>query len=184
MRVFVAIDLPDVAIAELVRLQNALAVGRLVPEENLHLTLSFLGEQSEEAVEAAHLALSGVRAAAFDLRLAGVGSFGKQVPQVIYADVAPCPALMDLAQRITRSLRTAGLMFEKRRFRPHVTLARLPRSMSGHEAATLPDKLARLAAFQGTPFRVHSFQLYQSTLSPSGARHETLASYPLEAGSA
>jgi 2'-5' RNA ligase len=45
MRVFVAIDLPDEVRRELETLQNALPVGRPVPAENLHLTLSFLGDQ-------------------------------------------------------------------------------------------------------------------------------------------
>src|SRR6056297_2175507 len=102
MRVFVAIDLPEFARSELERLQNTLAVGRPVPEENLHLTLSFLGDQSEEAVEEAHAALSNIRAPAFDLQLVGLGSFGKRSQKVLYADVARCHELIELEKRIIR----------------------------------------------------------------------------------
>jgi len=179
MRVFVAIGLPDFVRAELERLQNSLAVARFVPEENLHLTLRFLGEQPEKAVEEAHAALSDIHAPAFDLQLAGVGSFGKRSPQVIYANVARCQQLLDLEKRITRSLRHADLDFQKRRFRPHVTIARLPKMISGFEQARVHDKLADLSAFRGSHFEVNCFQLYQSILTPKGALYETLARYEL-----
>jgi 2'-5' RNA ligase len=179
MRVFVAINLPDDVRRELGPLQNALAIGRLVPAENLHLTLSFLGDQNEVAVEDAHEALDTMRARAFNVQLAGVGSFGHRSPQVIFADVARCPELLELEQRITRSLRHAGLEFQKRRFRPHVTLARMPKTLSAFELARVRDYLAEHAAFHGTVFKVTRFRLYQSTLTPGGALHDTLASYPL-----
>ncbi|MEW9922448.1 RNA 2',3'-cyclic phosphodiesterase [Marimonas sp. MJW-29] len=179
MRAFVAIDLPDLVRGELGDLQNELAVGRAVPEENLHLTLCFLGEQPDEAIKEAHLALSCIQSSSFTLRLAGVGSFGKRSPQVIYADVAPSPGLMELEKRITRALRNAGLRFQKRRFRPHVTVTRLPKGLSVFEIANLQSRLAEVSAFQGSAFEVSSFQLYQSTLTPAGALHQVLANYEL-----
>ena len=83
MRIFLAIDLPDAIRGELERLQEHLPVGRPVPSENLHLTLSFLGEQSEYVCEDVHEVLIDVHAEPFDLRLAGLGTFGKNTPQVI-----------------------------------------------------------------------------------------------------
>lgn len=179
MRVFVAIDLPEHARAELGTLQSYLAVGRSVPSENLHLTLSFLGEQPDDAIEEANQALSTIRAVGFNVHLAGVGSFGNRFPQIIYADVARCHELVELERRITRSLRTAGLEFQKRRFRPHVTLARLPKFLSGAEIAAVRDFLAEKAAFRGSCFAVTRFQLYRSILTPRAALHDVLANYEL-----
>ncbi|MDK3073691.1 RNA 2',3'-cyclic phosphodiesterase [Sedimentitalea sp. JM2-8] len=179
MRVFVAIDIPEQVRAELEALQSELTIGRSVPSDNLHLTLCFLGEQPEQAVEEAHLALSVLRAAAFDLQLAGVGSFGNRAPRVIFADVARNADLAALEQRIARSLRRAGLQFEKRRFRPHVTIARLPRAVPPSELAMARDFLADHAAFKGSPFRVADFRLYRSVLTPRAALHDTLACYRL-----
>lgn len=179
MRVFVAIDLPDHVRAEIETLQSALPTGRRVPAENLHLTLNFLGEQTEDAIEEAHQALSTVNAPAFDLQLASVGSFGTRSPQVIFAEVSQCPDLLELETRTTRSLRTSGLEFQKRRFRPHVTIARLPKFLSAFELDRVRDCLAEHAAFRGSQFRVTGFQLYRSILRPQAAVHEPLASYPL-----
>lgn len=182
MRVFVAIDLPENVRSELAALQHFLAVGRSVPEENLHLTLTFLGEQREEALEETHEALSAITSPAFDLELYGVGTFGKRSPQVVFADMARCDALIELEGRMTRSLRNAGLDFEKRRFRPHVTIARLPKVVSAFELAEVRDYLDAHASFRGSPFQVTCFHLFRSTLRPQGAVHEVLATYQLSTG--
>lgn len=179
MRVFVALDLPDDVRDELEDLQYALPVGRPVLLENLHLTLCFLGEQHDDAIEAAHDALSSVQRSAFSLELAGIGTFGRNSPNVVFADVAPCAALIDLERTIVRSLRHAGLEFQRQRFRPHVTLARLRKDLAPDDLARLGDFLVRHAAFRGSSFRVAHFQLYQSILTPDSARHETLARYDL-----
>lgn len=179
LRLFVAIDLPDPVRDEVEELQAGLGVGHPVPPENLHLTLCFPGEQDVAAAQAAHEALAALAAPAFDMRLAGIGTFGAQTPRVVFADVAPCPALGALAGQVTRALRSAGLLFEKRRFRPHVTLARLPPRLSPHTLARFQHDLAALAPFRGSPFRVAEMVLYRSQLARDGARHDALASYPL-----
>jgi 2'-5' RNA ligase len=181
MRVFVAIDLPGGVRAELVRLQSLLSVGRPVPAENLHLTLSFLGEQSEEDVEAAHHALSSVRSAPFSLELSGLDAFGAGTPQVIFAGVKPCEGLFQLERRVVHALRQARLDFEKRRFRPHVTVMRLPARLSVVEEARIGDDLARHSGFQATEFEVDGFCLYRSSLTPKIAVYDALAGYALVA---
>lgn len=179
MRVFVAIDIPENIRAEVEPLQNALSIGRRVPVETMHLTLSFLGEQPQQAVEDAHEALSAIRADAFDVQLAGVGTFGKHAPRVVFVHVAPCLKLDDLVRLVTRRLRRAGLEFARQRFRPHVTIARLPKNQSAFDLERVRDFLTLHAAFHGSSFKAESFELYKSTLTPEGAVHEKLASYVL-----
>lgn len=182
MRVFVAIDLPEDVREALVELQNALPVGRPVAPENLHLTLCFLGEQPEEAIEAAHDALSCIQRPAFAMQLADVGTFGRKSPNVVFADVAHCTALIDLEKTIVRSLRNAGLEFERRRFHPHVTLARLPKVLTSHDLGRLGGFLAENATFRSSGFSIEHFHLFHSTLMPEGAWHDILTSYDLITG--
>lgn len=182
MRIFVAIDLPQDVRDALGHLQTLLAEGRPVPVGNLHLTLSFLGDQTEEAVENAHLALTSVRAAPFCLELSGIGSFATATQQVIFADMKRSEALLGLEARIVRALRQAGLAFGKRRFRPHVTLARLPKHLSDAGLARVAEDLARLSGVCAPAFEVDRFYLYRSTLTPKMAMHEPLADYPLTFG--
>lgn len=179
MRAFIAIDLPDQVRAELAVLQSRLAIGRKVPQENFHLTLSFLGEQRDTVMEDVYFALETIGATAFDVRLAGVGCFGAPSPTVVFADCRHSQKLMDLEKKIARTLGRAGVDFQKRRFHPHVTLARLPKTLPTPDMALVQDFVAQNATFQGSEFRVRRFTLYQSVLTPKTAVHEPLASFEL-----
>lgn len=181
-RTFVAIALPEGIRDDLAALQRGLAIGRPVPPENLHLTLAFLGDQTDEALEEAHLALSGLRAAAFDVQLAGVDVLGEQAPRLVFAGVAPNPALAQLERAAVQALRAAGLRFARQRFRPHVTIARLSGAPGWSEIGALRHYLAGHAGFRPPPFRVDGFGLWRSHLSRKGARYEELARYALSAG--
>ena len=179
MRAFLAIELADEVTEALTRLQAGLPVGRPVAAENLHLTLAFLGDQEEVALEGLHYELDTIRTAPFALRFCGLGAFGGDRPRVLFADVAPEPALSDLHRRVMSALHRAGIAAPRERFHPHVTLARF-----GNGAA--PDAAARLRRFLtdygDTPlpgFGVTGFGLYESTLHPSGVRYELLARYEL-----
>lgn len=173
MRLFVALCLPTEALHALETLQDRLPAGRPVPADNLHLTLAFLGEVDDTAAEALHDALSNLRAAPVMLRLGGAEVFGGRHGQAIALGAEGCPPLQDLHDRVRSRIHGAGLNTERRRFRPHVTLARLPGR--GH-AAPLVQALstARLG-----PFACTGFALIESRLHPRGAIHTPLARYPL-----
>lgn len=179
LRSFVAIGLPDPVADELAAVQDHFAVGRSVAWENLHLTLAFLGDQSPEALGRANEALAALRAAPFALRLAGLEPFGGRVPRAIVARTSAAPALAALEDRVTRALRQAGLSFPRQRFRPHVTLLRLPRSLTRGELTRLRDALDLTAGFRGRPFTVTGFGLWQSVLGPEGPVYRELAGYDL-----
>jgi 2'-5' RNA ligase len=71
MRAFIALALPPEVEEALHRLQDALPLGRATDPDQLHLTLAFLGERPEAEVLAAHEALDGLRAPAFEMQLWG-----------------------------------------------------------------------------------------------------------------
>ncbi len=178
MRAFVAIDLPDPVRAALEAVQDALPFGRAADPEQLHLTLAFLGEQPDDLIEAAHLALQGIRFPAFEMQLHGLGTFGERQPTTLWAGLRDPSGTKALHDRLLPALHGAGIVLERRRFRPHVTLARFERTApADHER--LARFLSRWETFPCPPFRVEAFGLWRSTLLKSGAVHDELASYPL-----
>ncbi|GAA6202328.1 RNA 2',3'-cyclic phosphodiesterase [Aquicoccus sp. SU-CL01552] len=179
MRAFIAIDLPEEVTAALVRLQSLLPAGRPVAEENLHLTLAFLGDQSEAVLAALHFELETIRVQPFALGFSGLGVFGGDRPRILFADVGTEPALADLHRRVTGALHRAGVAVQRARFHPHVTLARFGSRATPGTAARLHRFLSDHGDTPLPSFPVTGFGLYESTLHPSGARYNLLARYPL-----
>ncbi|WP_170759264.1 RNA 2',3'-cyclic phosphodiesterase [Ruegeria lacuscaerulensis] len=171
MRSFIAISLSDDVKAAFAPLQRALPVGRLVSSDNMHLTLAFLDDQTEETLEELHEELSILSAPPFGVTFSGIESFG----QVLAVVVEDCPALIALHQKIQTAMRRAGIVLPRRRFRPHVTIARFKPGQ--REAVQLVQRPRTMSALPKMP--VTGFTLYQSTLRPEGARHEALAHYLL-----
>lgn len=177
IRAFLALPLPEATRGELATLQRRLGLLRPVAPENLHLTLVFLGSHPEPVLQEAHEALEALGGRAFTLGLRGVGLFGGAAPRAVYAGVAACPALEALQARAAQAVRRAGIMLPRRRFVPHVTLARFAAG-AGPDPAGL-EALAEAALWQAVPFEAREMVLYASYLRPSGAVYDPLASYPL-----
>ena len=173
MRLFIALPLPETARTTLEALQTRFPTGRAVPFDNLHLTLSFLGDQSDDTAEAVHTALDSLRAPAQRLTLSDGTIYGGRHGQAIALEADGGADLITLHSRVLSRLRGAGVAPERRRFRPHVTLAR----MGGRENAG--PVLAVLASATVGPFLCDAVSLFSSTLHPDGAIHEELARYPL-----
>lgn len=175
MRVFIALDLPAPLIHDLERLQDRLPPGRRVPAENLHLTLAFLGDQPDAALESVHDALDTLQAAPIEITLGEAAVFGGSWGQAIALRADGGQALQILHDRVLARLRGADIAPERRRFRPHVTLVRL----QGRADPT--PLLGALTGVRLGPVPCRSFGFYASHLRGSGAEYEELASYPLAA---
>ncbi len=125
MRLFIAIDLSKPMKDALINAQNEMYDGGMrgnyTSEENLHLTLAFIGEVP--AAEPAMEALSAVTFTPFELALEGLGSFGN----LWWAGMRPSPPLAALARRVRHALAEGGVLFDRKRFSPHVTLLRKAR---------------------------------------------------------
>jgi 2'-5' RNA ligase len=156
---------------------HGLPVPRPVPQENMHLTLAFLGELPEPVVADIDLALRRVRAPGFALGFAGLGLFGGAKPRVVYAAIAESPALRHLQAKVETAARGAGMAEPPRRYAPHVTLARL--AERGVDRTRLERAVAGRTGPVAPPFTVEDFRLYRSRLGGAGASYEELARYPL-----
>ena len=179
MRLFLALDVPPSQKVLLSGLQRSLIGGRHVPFENFHVTLAFLGDSvAEEMAEDLHEQLENTGWSAMTLCLQGFGHFGHETLRAIWVGLAPSGALLPLHERLVTLSRKVGLSLPRRRFVPHVTLARYPRG--DHSGSLDFAKLIQMhAPFSGEAFRPTAFHLMCSRLKPEGPEYEVLASYPL-----
>lgn len=176
MRLFVGLDLPWELKETLARLRGGLPGARWVPPENYHLTLRFIGEVPPHRAEELDLALATLRGRSFALTLAGVGTFAKAGREVaLWVGAERNPQLEHLQNKVETALQRAGLPAEKRRFQPHVTLARL-------DNAPL-DRLASWVQahnlFRAEPLAVEHFTLFSSQLGREASVYSPEVEYEL-----
>ena len=144
-------------------------------EEQLHLTLRFIGGVDRPLADDLAHALTQVRAPAFDLKIAGVGTFEQRNNGALWAGVAPKTPVAMLAAKIERLCQETGLEPERRAFHPHITLAR----WKGRRTREVQDFLERRRDLASDPFEVTHIVLFESRLSRHGAHYEEVASYAL-----
>ncbi len=176
MRVFIAVDIPETTRRELAGLGGTLPNSRAVPEEQLHLTLRFLGEVEGGRLLDIQGVLEEISRPPFPLRLKGVGTFPPRgIPRILYAGIDPPAPLFTLRQVIDRKLADIAIPRDKQRYTPHLTLARLKNCPLGR----LQQFLAGNALLVTPDFQVEAFTLYGSHLTRDGAIHTPLRTYPL-----
>jgi 2'-5' RNA ligase len=176
MRLFIAIELPDDAKKALGRLQKDIPGARWVPAGQMHVTLSFLGEVDEAGVERLVGQLVRIHLPEFQLCFGGTGCFpDRRRPRVLWVGLEPHPQLNVLASRVREAVLASGILQEECIFSPHITLARIKQAASG-VCDTFLDRYKK----PGLPsFRVREFTLFQSRLTPLGAVHIPVRSFPL-----
>lgn len=143
-------------------------------EEQLHLTLRFIGEVERPVAEDIAAALGSIRSSPVDFGLHGVGFFDQGRQGVLFARAVPREPLEALHRKVERALLTAGLEPERRAFLPHITLARRRRN-----AVEPSNWLEAHAALSAPPEPIDQFTLYESRLGHDGAHYEVMAEYPL-----
>lgn len=170
MRLFVAIELPEAVQRKLSQLRQELSGARWVRSEQLHLTLAFLGEVSEQQLGQLSEALGHICYERFTLRFDRLGCFpGQRHPRVLWIGLQSNPSLRQLAQQVQTAITACGIALEERPFAPHITLARFKDANSQQVAALLAQQQPVLP-----DVRVEEFLLFQSRLSAQGAEHRVL----------
>jgi 2'-5' RNA ligase len=176
LRLFVGLALPDDLRRRLAGICAGVPGARWVAPENLHITLRFIGEVAEPDAQALHDALGQIRSPGFSLELLGADMFasGRQAKSLWLA-VSPVPELFLLQERVEAASQRAGLTAEGRKFKPHVTLARLKDT----PPARARNFVAQYGLYRAGPFAIDHFTLFASNLSRHGASYSVLAEYGL-----
>ncbi len=177
-RLFVALPVPPACAERLLELRTGLLGVRWMSAESLHLTLRFLGAVDSRCFSEVEEALRDVRQPPVPVRCLGLDVYGgaNRQPRSIARNVETHGRLVDLYRAVERALRPL-VPPGRRRFRPHVTLARIRRSAR-------PPKLHYCLEDSGLPdpvtWMADTFSLYSSHLGREAAVYTAEAIYPLE----
>lgn len=167
-RLFVAIRPPEAIRDALVDAMEGIDGARWVDDENLHLTLRFIGEVERPVANDLAAALQQIEWPPFALRIEGIGHFTRKGrAAALWARVPANEALEGLRQKVETACEAAGLGRETRRFTPHITLARLNRS-----TGPIGGWLSAFGDLRAGPWEVENFMLYESHLGHTGAFYE------------
>ncbi len=171
VRVFIAVE-PSAEIREAIALAgNELrGAGRLsiVPKEQMHITLKFLGEIPEASIPKITSALDETTASPYTLNAAGVSTFGRP-PRVIKAEVHDSEATASLAYDIDQRLAKLGFPRETKPFSPHITIARVKE----YSPALLP-KIAGIKNLEFGECQIDTILCKKSVLTPTGPIYTTI----------
>ena len=166
-RLFVSLELPRSVTERFTELDPHLRGVRWLAPEQMHLTLSFLGNVPVEVEKKFKTNLAAISWRAFFLPLTGFGAFpGKGRPSVIWIGVGRGhPHLFQLHKRVQEAALAAGLEPDLRSFHPHITVARC-RDVSPE---VIRPFLKAHAAFDAGMIHVESFALNSSEPTPTGS---------------
>ncbi|MEP7131100.1 MAG: RNA 2',3'-cyclic phosphodiesterase [Sphingomicrobium sp.] len=175
-RLFVAIRPPEHIRDLLIDAMDDSPEFRWQDEEQLHLTLRFVGEVERPVADVLAGALGRVRAGRFAARVNGVGRFEQRSGGALWAGVEPKEPLAALAAKVERVCLSAGLAPERRAYHPHITLAR----WKGRRTGDLESFLQRKRGLVSEPWEIDRFILFESRLSRHGAHYEEVGGYALD----
>jgi len=185
MRTFIAVGISDEVREKIAQIQAELKKGepdvKWVEPENLHITLKFLGEVSEDKlpglIEKTRLAASGI--SPFRVHIIGLGSFPSLTsPRVVWVGVKTGKnELRNLSERVEGNLSDLGFAKEKREFSAHLTIGRV---RSGRKKEKLVKKIEEFANYDVGEFSVDKVAIMESQLSSKGPAYKIVKELRLE----
>jgi len=177
-RTFIAVDFDDPGIVGKIQgiqkdLKNSGIVGKDVEPQNLHLTLWFLGELSENKLRIVLDEVSRVSFNRFEVKVGGVGYFpGGNRINIIWLKVEdPTNTLNNILDQLLDSLGKKGFKYDERGFTPHLTIARVKYIQDKEKAL---KKLQELRDIQLGQQIIDALKVKKSILTPKGPIYSDL----------
>jgi len=182
LRCFIAIEIPETIKKSIVDIIDSLKKSgsdvKWVSDENIHITMQFLGETEESLIPDIKGALYKILAPyyPFYIKIADVGYFpsGRR-PRVIWVGIKESQSLINLYKDIAGEMVRFGYQKEERGFTPHLTIGRVKSNRSMGELLRSLDEF-KITDFPD--FEVKNVKLMKSELKPSGAKYYSLAEIP------
>ena len=167
VRLFVAAELPEEIRAGYAEAQEMIRKSRarlsLVDPGDMHITLKFIGETAGSLLPAITAALETVTGSPFSLDLGAITLNSPRSPRVIWGDVHDHGECRALAGGIETALVPLGIPAEKRRFTPHITIARIKQFHP-----SIFEEVAEISSLCNGSFPVDRFTLKKSDLTTNG----------------
>jgi len=182
IRSFIAVEIPATVRRSITRLiRDTIGFGypvRWTKEDNLHLTLKFLGDITETQVGEISSALSILADATprFPFSLKGLGGFpSSRAARIVWVGAETGRENVTTLQRsLETELSPLGFKPESREFSPHLTIGRIRSPLDVIAIAATP--------FESEVFDIKSLVLFKSTLYPAGPIYDSLGEFLLAGG--
>jgi len=180
-RAFIAVEVP--VFSKLDEFSRAVkgtgADLKMVNLDNVHITLKFLGDTDEALVpeieQVIRNAVSGIEP--FTMKLKGTGAFPNlNRISVVWAGLENAEALGEIAGKIDTGLVPLGFQPERRKFSPHVTVARVK---TGRNKDRLADIIGQFQNSEFGEISVDRIILKKSVLTPQGPIYSDIITIPL-----
>lgn len=172
MRTFVAVEITDQGILNSIKnLQSDLRIeARPIESQNMHFTLLFLGEISEDMVQRVQNELKTIQFDSFDISFEGVGAFPKPgFPRVVWIGVKiGAEELVELAKTVEKKLSPLGFKSDKE-FKPHITIFRVK-----NKIGDITDELVKYSNEKFGSQKISEIKFKKSVLTPSGPIYSDL----------
>ncbi len=173
MRAFVAVEIQDESILDAIaKIQSEFKI-RATPvnKKNMHFTLLFLGEITEDAVVSVKKVLDTISFKKIDVNFTHLGAFpNPRSPRVIWigVDDTSSKQLVELASQVEKKLEPLGFRSDKP-FKPHLTIFRIKNKVDG-----IPDIMEKFKKIDLGKYTMTELKFKQSILTPSGPIYSDL----------
>jgi 2'-5' RNA ligase len=178
IRSFISFDISSEEILKkILQIQEKLAETeadlKLVKPKNIHITMRFLGEISQETIEKVIEQMNKIKSKSFDIELKEIGTFPNiKYPRVIWIGIKKgSTELKEIHTQLEPRLVRIGFNPDKKGFSPHLTIARV---RSGRNRETLADVLGHIKLYEIGIIRAEILKLKKSNLTPSGPIYTTM----------
>jgi 2'-5' RNA ligase len=176
-RCFIAINFHDNIIDEIIRIQKIIQkedvfIGKFTENDNLHLTMKFLGEIDEDKITKIKESLKKIKFKRFECSLEKLGVFSMETPRIIWIKIKG--EIYNFCKEVDECL--SDIFEKEKRFMGHITLARIKKIYNKKKLYEVLNKIK----IEKLKISVEEFSLMESKLTERGAEYKEIEKYKLK----